>query len=131
MIVLVDTQVFLWMNAEPERIGPNALGLLQDTGNELLFSAASAWEIAIKHGLGRLQLPDPPHVYVPDRIRSLRLRPLPIHHAHALATHDLPLHHRDPFDRILVAQGRLEDAPIMTSDPSFGAYEVNTISAMA
>lgn len=117
------------MQAEPERFSEEALSLVEDVENELLFSAASSWEIAIKHAIGRLELPAPPEEYVPRRILTSGVTPLSIEHAHALRVARLPPHHRDPFDRLLVAQAQLEDVPILTADRRFSPYEVEVRSA--
>jgi PIN domain nuclease of toxin-antitoxin system len=127
--ILVDTQCWLWMAASPARLSPQARSLVESTEHELLFSAASAWEIAIKHALGKLSLPEPPVRYVPTRMEILRTVPLPIEHDHALRVAMLPPHHRDPFDRVLVAQAQTEDLPILTSDHIFEEYEVTVIRA--
>jgi PIN domain nuclease of toxin-antitoxin system len=124
--VLLDTHIFLWLNTEPERLGER-LSLVEDRRSELLFSAACSWEIAIKHGLGRLPLPEPPDRYVPSRIRSIGATALAIEHTHALAVATLPPLHRDPFDRLLVAQAGLLDVPILTSDPIVAEYPVKTL----
>jgi len=121
--LLLDTHVFLWLLAEPERLGAQ-LPLVQDPAVELLVSAASSWEIAIKHGLGRLPLPDSPERYVPDRIRAVGATPLAIEHQHALAVASLPALHGDPFDRLLVAQAKLLDIEILTADPVIARYPV-------
>jgi len=127
--VLLDTQVWLWMQAAPDRLSEAARRIVEPAENELLLSAASSWEIAIKFGLGRLPLPVPPDRYVPDRIRRSGVTPLVVEHAHALAVASLPNHHRDPFDRLLVAQARLEGVPILTADPGFAPYQVEVIGA--
>jgi PIN domain nuclease of toxin-antitoxin system len=124
--VLLDTHVFLWLNTEPERLGER-LSLVEDQRSELLFSAASSWEIAIKHGLGRLPLPEPPDRYVPTRMRAIGAIALAIEHTHALAVAALPPLHRDPFDRLLVAQAGLLDVPILTADPIVAEYPVQTL----
>jgi PIN domain nuclease of toxin-antitoxin system len=127
--VLVDTQCWLGMAAAPERLSASGRALVEDLANDLLLSAASAWEIAIKHALGRLHLPEPPARYVPSRTQALRTSPLAIEHAHALGVAALPPHHRDPFDRLLIAQARLERLPILTVDPVFDQYDVQVIRA--
>jgi PIN domain nuclease of toxin-antitoxin system len=127
--VLLDTQVWLWMQADPDRLSEAARRIVEPAENELLLSAASSWEIAIKFGLGRLPLPEPPDRYVPDRIRRSGVTPLVVEHAHALSVASLPDHHRDPFDRLLVAQARLEGVPILTADPAFAPYQVEVIGA--
>jgi PIN domain nuclease of toxin-antitoxin system len=129
MRVLLDTQCWLWMAAAPERLSTRARALVETTDNELLLSAASAWEIAIKHALGKLALPEPPERYVPSRAAALRTSPMAIEHAHALRVAALPPHHRDPFDRLLVAQAQVEDVPILTADPVFARYDVSLIEA--
>jgi PIN domain nuclease of toxin-antitoxin system len=124
--LLLDTHVFLWLQTEPERLGEH-LGLVADGRTGLLVSAASAWEIAIKWALGRLPLPEPPDAYVPERIRLVGALAVAIEHADALAVAGLEPLHRDPFDRLLVAQaGRLR-VPILTADPAVAAYPVETV----
>jgi PIN domain nuclease of toxin-antitoxin system len=123
---LLDTHVFLWLLAEPERLGEQ-IQSLEDPANQLLLSAASSWEIAIKSKLGRLKLPDDPQRYVPDSMRAIGVDPLSVDHGHALAVFDLPPHHRDPFDRLLVAQARGLRLPIVTADTQIARYDVETI----
>ena len=129
MRYLLDTHIFLWMQSAPERIGEQARAIVAAPDNELLLSAASAWEIAIKHSIGRLQLPEQPDRYVPDRMRRSGVDGLPIAHAHALHVARLPPLHRDPFDRMLVAQANIESLPLMTVDEALMEYEVTTIDA--
>lgn len=121
MKVLLDTNVFLWLQTAPDRLGRH-LDLVADPDNQLLVSAATSWEIAIKFGLDRLPLPEPPARYVPSRIRAIGAIGIPIEHAHVLAVADLPRHHRDPFDRLLVAQGALLDATLLTGDSRLERY---------
>jgi PIN domain nuclease of toxin-antitoxin system len=123
---LLDTHVFLWLLAEPERLGVQVQSL-EDPDNELFLSAVSSWEIAIKSKLGRLELPDDPQSYVPDSMRAIGVDPLSIDHSHALAVFDLPPHHRDPFDRLLVAQARALRLPIVTADTHIALYDVETV----
>ena len=101
--------------------------LVEDRRNELLVSAVSSWEIAIKYGLGRLPLPEPPERYVPERLRIIGAQALAIEHSHTLAVAALPPLHRDPFDRLLVAQAGLLDLPILTADPQVSQYAVSTL----
>lgn len=129
MRVLVDTQCWLWMTGAPERFSATARALVERREHELFLSAASAWEIAIKYSLGKLQLPEPPAAYVPARIDATGVRALAIDYAHALRVSILPAHHRDPFDRLLVAQAQIEDLTILTSDSMFDAYDVPTLPA--
>ncbi|HUC15700.1 MAG TPA: type II toxin-antitoxin system VapC family toxin [Acidimicrobiales bacterium] len=126
MRLLLDTHVFLWLLTEPERLGKHVASL-EDLSNELFLSAASSWEIAIKVQLGRLDLPDEPKRYVPDRMRAIGAGPVPVEHNHALAVSELPLLHRDPFDRLLVAQARDLRLRIVTADAQITRYEVETL----
>ena len=127
MRVLVDTQCWLWLQVEPERFSPGVLELLGDGANELLFSAASSWEIAIKHALGKLALPEPPATFVPSRLVQTGTTPLPIQHSHALRVASLPKHHRDPFDRLIIAQAELEGVPVLTTDDQFEMYAIERL----
>lgn len=126
MRLLLDTHVFLWLQTEPERIGDH-LTLVEDRTTTLLLSAASSWEIAIKYGIGRLPLPEPPERYVPTRMRAIGAEALPIEHAHALAVAALPALHRDPFDRLLIAQAGAAGATILTADPGVAQYPAETL----
>ena len=127
MRILLDTQCWLWLHAEPERFGAEALAAIEDTRNRLFFSAASAWEIAIKYALGRLPLPVPPADYVPSRMRVADTAALPITLEHAFRVAELPPHHRDPFDRMLVAQGQVEGLRLITTDRKLASYDVDVI----
>jgi PIN domain nuclease of toxin-antitoxin system len=122
--ILIDTGCWLWSLAAPERLNKMARDLLSDPAHALYLSAASSWEIAIKVALGKLRLPEPPGKYIPGRMAVLGILGLPVEHAHALRVSDLPAHHRDPFDRILIAQAQTESLTILTADPAFRAYEV-------
>lgn len=126
MRLLLDTQVFLWLQTEPERLR-EYLALVEDQRTELLLSAASSWEIAIKHALGKLPLPEPPQRYVPERMRAIGARPVAIEHSHALAVAPLPPLHRDPFDRLLVAQAQALGATILTADGAIAQYPAQTL----
>ena len=124
MRVLLDTQSWLWMQVSPERFSPEALELVSSPRHQLLLSAASSWEIAIKYSLGRLPLPVPPSEYVPSRMQKSGTLALAIEHVHTLRVAALPHHHRDPFDRLIIAQAQLENLPVLTSDRAFEAYDV-------
>lgn len=128
MRVLLDTNVFLWLHAEPERVG-GLLPMLEDPATERLVSAVVGWEIAIKHGLGRLQLPEPPQRWVPSRIQRGAMVVVPIELAHVLGVASLEQHHRDPFDRLLVSVARALQVPIVTADPVFARYDVDVLEA--
>jgi PIN domain nuclease of toxin-antitoxin system len=121
---LVDTPCWLWLQSTPEKLSEPVLALLANPQNELLLSAASVWEIAIKYALGRLALPLPPEEYVPSRMQQSATSPLPVTQLHALRAASLPGHHDDPFDRLLIAQAECEGIPIVTLDRAFHAYGI-------
>lgn len=129
MRILLDTHVWLWLIVEPEQLSKQAAGLVEDAGNELLLSAASSFEIAIKHALDKLRLPSAPARYVPEQIERTGVTPVAIEHGHALAVGALPPHHRDPFDRLLIATAQLEAVPVMTADRQFSPYDVEVLWA--
>lgn len=129
MKILLDTHAWLWAVAAPERLGPRARKLLEDGGNVRMLSAASSWEIAIKCALGKLKLPESPRLFVPKRMARDGIAGLPVEHRHALEVADLPDHHRDPFDRMLIAQARVERLPILTHDAVFKRYRVEVLRA--
>lgn len=126
---LLDTHTWLWMLAEPHRLRDKIRDLLTETDNDILLSAASGWEIAIKYRLGKLALPEPPRRFMPDRMRRSGTTPLAVEHDHVLRVAELPDHHRDPFDRLLVAQAQTLDIPIITADRRLSAYDVATVPA--
>lgn len=129
MRFLLDTQVWLWTLVSPERLRPAARALLSDATHTLVLSAVSSWEIAIKYRLGKLPLPEPPETFLPPRLIRDGLEPLPVEHAHAVLVASLPDHHRDPFDRLLIAQARHEGLTLVTADRVLLDYDVETVLA--
>lgn len=127
--ILLDTHVWLWMNGAVERLSEPARELLAEAGQELYLSAASTWEIAIKHAAGKLELPQPPELYIPSTLAENDVRPLAIQQAHTWRAAALPLHHRDPFDRMLIAQAQAEGLRLMTADDKLERYEVDLLRA--
>ena len=127
MKFLLDTNVFLWALAEEYKLNSRAQGVLKDSSSELYFSAAGSWEIAIKFTLGSLPLPKAPSAYIPYALRLLAVRSLDITHEHALRAGELPLHHRDPFDRMLIAQAISERMTVLTADRALQRYKVDLI----
>lgn len=121
MRILLDTHVLLWALIEPDRLNAEIRASLEDTGNEVLFSAASVWELAIKAGLGRAGFQVSPGEIV-DAARASGFVELPVRSEAALKVAALPHHHRDPFDRLLVAQALTEPAALYTADRQLGAY---------
>ena len=126
---LLDTKVFLWMMAEPGRIGPRTTEVLTKDGSELYLSAASAWEIAIKFRLGRVRLPQRPLLYVPERMAAAQILHLPISASHALAASQLDDHHTDPIDRLLVCQAKEERMRFITTDTTLDRYGIDALDA--
>ncbi len=124
MKYLLDTSIWLWSVGSVEKINRVGRELLADGKQEFYLSAASSWEISIKAASGKLQLPGSPASYVPSRLAQQGITPLPILHQHAFAVYDLPKHHTDPFDRLLIAQALTEEMVVLTSDSIFRRYTV-------
>lgn len=129
MSYLLDTHCWLWLASEPGRISPSVLARLENPAAARLISTAVVWEIAIKHGLGKLRLPAAPEELVPELVEVQRAAVLPIELAHVLQVSRLPHHHRDPFDRILVAQAQIERAVLVTADRKLAPYDVEILWA--
>jgi len=127
MKLLLDTCTFLWIAADSPELSARARELFRSPDNEVFLSAGSAWEIAIKHSLGRLPLPDVPERFVPDMREAHAVSPLPIDEEAALHLSRLPDLHRDPFDRLLVSQAIVHGLTILTSDPLVTQYPARTI----
>lgn len=128
MNVLLDTHIFLWAAGIGTRLSESTLSFLRDPSQRLFFSAASAWEIAIKYSKGKLELPGRPAQIVENVIRTGGFSRLPISIGDALAVAELPFHHMDPFDRLLVAQARRHDLKLMTADSTMERYDVDVIA---
>jgi PIN domain nuclease of toxin-antitoxin system len=127
---LIDTSCWLWSLSNPEHLNSSARDLLADPSKALFLSAASSWEIAIKVALGKLQLPESPERYIPGRMAAFSISGMAVEHAHALRVSSLPQHHRDPFDRILVAQAQVEGMTLLTADRAFEPYDIEIIWAV-
>jgi len=125
MKLLLDTHTFLWWDNEPERLSPTVLALCRDPQNTLLLSVASAWEIQVKAQLGKLELNRSLAEIIRDQRVVNHVRVLSVRLKHVLALQELPLHHRDPFDRLLIAQSRVEGAMMLSRDPLFAPYDVD------
>ena len=127
MIYLVDTQAFLFWVAGSPKLGRVARAAMKQGKSELLFSAACSWEIAIKYALGKLKLPDVPERFVPAQLRAHRIEAIPLEHTEALSVARLPMHHDDPFDRVLVAQALSRKVAVITGDSRFEDYGVKVL----
>ena len=124
MKFLLDTHVLIWLLAGSTRVSPDLYDLLSNPVHAVYVSAASAWEIAIKVGLGKLEMPSNLEHWLPAEIAAAGLKVLPIQLDHALGVELLPRHHTDPFDRLLIAQAVAEDLTLVSADRAFDAYDV-------
>ncbi len=129
MKLLLDTHVVLWSATDPGRLVPATRELLEDGENEVLVSIVSAWEIAIKQSLGKLELPRPAEQWLPDVLRKTGFEVAELGLAAALRVRALPWHHRDPFDRLLVAQALEDGYTLVSHDAIVAQYGVPTIEA--
>jgi PIN domain nuclease of toxin-antitoxin system len=127
--LLLDTQCWLWWFSQPERLSEEAIEQIANETNEVWFSAASVWEIGIKVAIGKLPLPEQIDDYISARMTQLGARSLEIKASHALRAAALPLFHRDPFDRMLIAQAQIENMILVSADSMFNQYEVSVIWA--
>lgn len=125
MRFLLDTHAFLWWVSEPEKLSEVAQDFMTDGNNRLYWSAASSWEVAIKNGLGRLPLPEAPDIFIPAELLKNRVESLHITDAHAFRAAQLPRHHSDPFDRMLVAQAQIESIILISQDALLRKYDVD------
>lgn len=127
MRVLLDTHTFVWWVGEPDRLSKRGLALFEDDASELYWSAVGTWELALKMAKGKLKLPSTLQEYLEPRILRAGIRPLPVRSEHALALLELPRHHTDPFDHMLIAQARVEGLTILSIDRHFAKYDVATL----
>jgi PIN domain nuclease of toxin-antitoxin system len=124
---LIDTHVLLWWLFDDPKLSRSAFELIRDPDNTIMVSSASGWEIATKHRLGKLPHAGKAVEKLSELLRASRIDVLPISLEHALRAGSLPGPHRDPFDRMIIAQGQIEKLPIITSDRAFENYEVQLI----
>lgn len=129
-MLLLDTQVWLWWLDGSDQIGPQTRAAIGRVDAPVWVSAASAWEIAIKVALGRLDLGEPPDVCLPREAQRSGFRPLAVTLEHASAVGLLPSHHRDPFDRLLVVQAQMDGLTIVTTDLKIAKYDVPTLDPL-
>ena len=125
MNYLLDTSTFLWYVNNERELSVVAKNLTSDSNMTMYLSLASIWELAIKANLGRgLVMHEPFPTFIDGQLRTNRFQLLGISVAHLKAVYDLPLHHRDPFDRLLIAQSQVENIPVITNDAAFDAYDI-------
>ncbi len=127
MRVLLDTHAFLWWIADSPQLSGVARDVIADERTRPIFSVVSGWEIAIKAGVGKLEIPGSPETFLSEQLSRNDFEVLPMYLRHALHVYDLPDHHKDPFDRLLVSQALAEDLVFVTADPSIAAYPVETV----
>ncbi len=127
MRLLLDTHTFLWFIDGNAALSPAARALIEDPANERYMSMASLWEIAIKYSLGRIQLAQPFHIFLPQQLLHNQMEILGITVAHTAAIATLPYQHKDPFDRMIIAQALVESLPVISIDTALDAYGVSRI----
>ncbi|HMW03331.1 MAG: type II toxin-antitoxin system VapC family toxin [Blastocatellia bacterium] len=127
MKFVIDTHTFLWLTSGDPQLSQTALDLLQDAESEIWLSEVSLWEIAIKMNIGKLTLSDAFEIFIAEQTAAYRIDILDVTVAHLSKLISLPLHHRDPFDRLLVAQALAENLPFVSIDAKLDAYGVNRI----
>ncbi|HEX7957359.1 MAG TPA: type II toxin-antitoxin system VapC family toxin [Pyrinomonadaceae bacterium] len=127
MRLLLDTHAFLWFLMGDPRLSASARALIQDVANERLLSVGSLWEMAIKTSLGKLALSAPFDVLIPQQLAINGVEPLGISVEHTAVVSTLPFHHRDPFDRLIIAQATVESIPIVSMDTAFDMYAVKRL----
>ena len=127
MQAIIDTHTFLWFITDDRRLSPSAKARMEDPSSELWLSAASAWEIAIKASLNKLQLAKPFAELIPPQLEQNAVGLLPIRLDHLVRLAALPFHHRAPFDRLIIAQSLAENLPILGADAAFDAYGIERI----
>jgi PIN domain nuclease of toxin-antitoxin system len=125
--LLLDTVTFLWFVAGSKDLSRKAKDALRDPANDVFLSSVSAWEIAVKHRLGRLPLPDRPEVWIPEQRNAHAFEALPLDETAALTLARLPDLHRDPFDRMLICQALSERLTLVTPDEAIRAYPAPTL----
>lgn len=127
MKILLDTHTFIWWDTDPSQLSAQALSICQDANNQLLLSVASVWEMAIKISLGKLRFAKPLADMIAEQQRTNHLELLPVALAHALTVEALPPIHKDPFDRLLIAQAQVEGIPLLSRDAFLRQYTVTVI----
>ena len=128
MDLLLDTHILIWWVDEPEKLPGHLYAVLEDSANDLFISIASVWEMQIKHQLGKLQFQQPLPQLIANQQQHNGARLISVTLSHVFELNNLPLHHKDPFDRLLVAQAIVEDMTLVSVDPAFALYSVKLLS---
>lgn len=126
MKFLLDTSIFVWSLDSFSKLSKRAQEVFT-SGEEIYLSSASSWEVVVKYGIGKLNLPKPPSQLIPETLTKYAIRSLPISLSHSLSVAELPNHHKDPFDRILIAQARYEGMILMTEDSDIARYPLEIL----
>lgn len=127
MQYLIDTHVMIWWVTADHRLSKTAINTIKHSRSTIYWSAASLWEISIKFKLGRLEFESPPEILIPKELAKNRIEPLAIQDHHAFRAGQLPFQHKDPFDRMLVAQAQIESLALISNDSMFAQYEIDIV----
>lgn len=127
MNYILDTHTFLWAISDPKKLPSNVIGILENPEDEIFVSMVNVWEICIKYSIGKLKLLKEPEIFLSDEIHNANFKILEIKMNHIFKISNLEEIHRDPFDRLLVAQSKAEKFPLITNDPLIRKYKVQTI----
>lgn len=127
MRVLLDTHAFIWLVTDAPNLSDRAKEIFLNNENELFVSAVTGFEISVKYSIGKLELSEPPRIFIENRLRNNALRTLPVLLRHTYRLSHLPFHHRDPFDRLLVAQCMEEDIPLLSADEILSEYGIERL----
>lgn len=131
MKLILDTQIFIWWDSAPERLSNSVIQLCEDPTNTLVLSVTSVWEMQIKSQLGKLTLDRSLALIIDEHMQTNGLELLPIELPHVVTLEQLPLHHKDPFDRIIVAQAIYEKLTVLGVDSQFAQYSVDVLGRTA
>lgn len=127
MKYLIDTHIFLWMISSPEKLSLKVTKIIENKNNILFLSVASCWEVVIKYMIKKLTLPESPDIYIPKQVKENSITFLSIDYRYTLNILNIPEHHKDPFDRIIISQSIIDNIPIISKDSVFDLYDVQVI----
>lgn len=127
MNLLLDSHAFIWMHEEPQKLSVNAASEIINPANQLFLSVTSVWELQIKIAIGKFRFSDTLENVILQEQQANNLQILPVKLAHALYLENLPLHHKDPFDRLLISQAIVENMTLISADANFANYQINLL----